>query len=229
MLLDVRLDKTAAWMDLNSTDSGHQYLFLCGFYERAVTEHFERLRDEPGGLLVDVGANYGYFSILWCAGRPRNSAIAFEPSPDVYARLVDNVRKNSLTNVQLNQLALGAESALVPFNLEGDQHQTGWGGLALQNDSQTIEVRCRTLDEIIEDHDEEVCVLKIDTEGADTWVLQGCSDLLRRKAIRHIFFEENPERMARLGIPRGAAQGLLSDFGYEVKRLEGSDWYAGVP
>jgi FkbM family methyltransferase len=226
ILRDVKLDKTAAMMDLNSTDIGHQFLFFCGFYERAVTECIEWLREERGGLLVDVGANYGYFTILWCAGRRSNSAIAFEPSPEVYARLNDNIAKNRLTNVRTLQVALGAESRRVPFHVGDWPLQTGWGGIALKNEESTIEVDCRSLDELLQDRAVEISVLKIDTEGADALVLQGCSGLLRRKAIHHILFEENTKRMAGLGIAPQTAQRTLSRFRYHVQHLEGSDWYA---
>ena len=47
-----------------------------------------------------------------------------------------------------------------------------------------------TLDEELKDVSF-IDVLKIDTEGADTWVLEGAAFLLRQKRIRHVFFEEN--------------------------------------
>ncbi len=64
-------------------------------------------------------------------------------------------------------------------------------------------------------------VLKIDTEGADTWVLEGATSLLRQKRIRHVFFEENRQRMAQLDIKQGAAAEILRDTGYSVKVLDG--------
>jgi hypothetical protein len=60
-------------------------------------------------------------------------------------------------------------------------------------------------------------------------VLRGCSGLLQRRTIRHIFFEVNTDRMARLGIAQDAAQQLLSAFGYHIEYLAGNDWYARCP
>ena len=58
-------------------------------------------------------------------------------------------------------------------------------------------------------------VLKIDVEGADTWVLFGCEELLRKQQIGRIFFEQHPGRMELLGIKTGEAQKFLENMGYK--------------
>ena len=71
-------------------------------------------------------------------------------------------------------------------------------------------------------------VLKIDVEGADTWVLEGCERLLRDKRIKRIFFEQNIGRMEQLGIQAGVAQTFLRDLGYSCEPLDGDEgeWVA---
>src|SRR5437867_3007474 len=64
---------------LARTDCGHRELAWLGFCERELSRKLSRLA-RRGGVLVDVGANVGYFSILWVALNPRNRAYAFEPS-----------------------------------------------------------------------------------------------------------------------------------------------------
>ena len=64
-------------------------------------------------------------------------------------------------------------------------------------------------------------VLKIDTEGADTWVVEGAKALLKDKKIGRVFFEENKARMKALSIEEGAAAELLKLIGYKVELLSG--------
>ena len=49
-----------------------------------------------GGTFVDVGANLGYFSLLWAAQNPGNRCVAFEASPRNLDLLRRNVARNSL-------------------------------------------------------------------------------------------------------------------------------------
>jgi hypothetical protein len=107
--------------------------------------------------------------------------------------------------------------------------QTGWGGLSLKEKMNTINVPVVTLDQFwTETAYQTIDVLKIDTEGADTWVLEGASQLLREKRIKHIFFEENEVRMSALGILSDTAKNLLESCGYQLKQIEHGEWHASL-
>ena len=92
----------------------------------------------------------------------------------------------------------------------GPAEQTGWGGISSTVSSTTIDVPLVRLDHELPDSP--IDVLKIDVEGADTWVLLGCEALLKKKRIGTIFFEQNRGRMERLGIAPGEAQTFLRDL-----------------
>ena len=210
------------FMKLSPTDEGHGLMAFGGMFEWSLTKEIVGL-GRQGGLMVDVGANYGYFSLLWAAQKLGNRVIAFEASPRNQPLLRENIQRNGLTDViSLRTEAAGKEAGRLSFHL-GPAEQTGWGGL-VQDGSKgaDISVPVVTLDEQLKGIPM-VDVLKIDTEGADTWVLEGCQQLLKGKRIRHIFFEEHKGRMANLNIERGKAISLLSDHGYSVRVLDGED------
>ena len=67
-----------------------------GVWEEDLSERIISIGKNSGGLLVDVGANVGYFSLLWAAGNPRNRSYAFEASPRIFPMLLDTVKRNGL-------------------------------------------------------------------------------------------------------------------------------------
>ena len=204
-------------MNLWPSDEGHSDIAFTGIYEIDLSRRIAEL-GKKGGLMVDVGANYGYFSLLWAAARVRNRVIAIEASPRNQDALRRNVAMNALSErIDVRGVAAGANPGRLPFSL-GTEAQTGWGGFTRTTDGSSVNVAVVTLDSMVPEH-ETVNVLKVDVEGADTWVLYGAHQLLEEKRIKNIFFEHNSERMAALGIKDRAARDFLESAGYRVRRL----------
>ena len=203
-------------MDLCPSDQSHQQIAYTGLFEFHLSKIFMELA-YAGGLLVDVGANYGYYSLLWAGASKSNKVLSFEAVRDNSQALSHNVSVNHFENqIQVQNKALGKSSGQMKFNAM-DNEQTTWGGLTHCEDS-GFEVTVHRLDELL-DNEKTIEVLKIDVEGADTWVLYGAQRLLETKRIRNIFFEENTERQQQLGIKPDDAKVFLSELGYCVENL----------
>jgi FkbM family methyltransferase len=215
-------------LKLMPTDISHKMIAFCGFYELPVSRRIVKLA-KAGGFMIDVGANYGYYSCLWAANRPNNKVIAFEASPRNSSALKLNLIKNELiTQVEVYEIAVGKERGHLFFDM-GPEEQSGWGGLLVDEQSDAIQVPVISLDQMFLKTDYlNIDLLKIDTEGADTWVLQGAEQLLRSHRIHNIFFEENTVRMAKLGIEPEEAQKMLKDCGYRLISLGKGEWYANL-
>lgn len=196
-----------------------------GFYEYELSKAILRLSKE-GGLFVDVGANIGYFTLLWLSGNSNNKAFSIEPAPRNQNLLAENIAANSLhEKVEIIPKAAGDSAKTVSFDL-GPEEQTGWGGLSSGTEGrQSVEVDMVRIDEIVTTP---IAVMKIDVEGADTLVIKGCEKLLKEKMIGTIFFEQNDKRMERLGLKDGIAQASLESFGYKCERLSADEWKATI-
>lgn len=215
-------------MRLQPGDVGHDSIRMNGFYELALSRQIARL-GKSGGILVDAGANYGYFSLLWLAQNSQNLCVAFEPAPDNLKPLSYNIVRNNLSGrMTLETNALSDQSGTVPFVLENTGGQTGWGGIARKSDGATIQVPAVTLDDYWAGHfpESDISVLKIDVEGADTLVLLGARQLLQAHRIGHVFFEVNLPRMERLGIPPNHAPELLAACGYRMEQIAPNEFHA---
>lgn len=213
-------------LTLKPSDIGHRQIAVLGYMERDLTVLMNSIASR-GGLLVDVGANYGYFTSLWAAAGKANRVVAFEASPRNMAGLKRNVEQNGLqSQVTILPKAAGKVAGTMHFYL-GPEDQTGWGGLSATQGKDDIEVEVTSLDDHCSQNGiSEINVLKIDTEGADTWVIEGAARLLREKRIQHVFFEENPSRMEKLGIRLDEAPALLRAEGYRVEKMGKTEWHA---
>ncbi|MEP6582921.1 MAG: FkbM family methyltransferase [Ginsengibacter sp.] len=214
-------------LDLSKKDVGHQSIIFNGYYELELTKAILKL-GAIGGLMIDVGANYGYFSCLWASQNSVNEVIAFEASPVNIQPLTNNVNKNGLSGaITIIPNAVGKEKGKLKFDLGNKSQQTGWGGLTINSNSSSIEVEVDTLDNYADNNNiSKIDVLKIDTEGADTWVLYGAEKLLKEKKIGHIFFEHNFTRMKLLSIKKSEAKSFLEKLDYTVEQHSTTDFYA---
>ncbi|QIK36799.1 FkbM family methyltransferase [Caldichromatium japonicum] len=197
-------------------------LAASGLWEPELTQRLLAQAQE-GGLLVEVGANLGYFSLLWAQAHPANRVIALEPAPRNIELFRASIACNGLSGrVSLLPVAAGPRLALMPFDL-GPEVQTGWGGVVWDearalSPTQVVVV---PLDELLAEIPQ-IAVLKIDVEGFDTLVLEGCRRLLSERRILTLYYEQNHPRMAALGIDPGRAHSLLAELGYETWPLETS-------
>ena len=147
-------------------------IFL-GTYEREQTELLKQSLG-PNSVLLDVGANNGYYSLLasrLSGGTAR--VFAFEPSIACLKFLKHHLRVNRLQQVTLLEAAAGRVAGTAWFE---DGSGTGTGHLA---DQGTHEVRVVTLDATVAEHNIVPTHVKIDVEGAELDVLQGAVNILQ--------------------------------------------------
>ena len=194
-----------------------------GLYEVGVTETLWRLT-ETGDLAIDAGANIGYTaSILGVRVGPRGKVICFEPHPQVFESLRENVQtweKNGRCgSFVLHRAALGVENGQAFLHTNDwfrTNRGTAWIANKLEPTSvlQVIEVPIRNLDSVV-DGSEKIGVLKMDVQGYELSVLQGMEQALKRHAVRDIIFEETAD------FPAPTHQ-YLKSLGYSIFGLQES-------
>lgn len=201
-------------MGLRPGDVISDCIAFTGLYERSLTQRVSTLA-RAGGTMIEVGANVGYFSLLWASARKSNRCIAFEASPGIIEMLRSNVSRNGFEDrIEVVPMAAGAASGRLAFDV-GPTDQTGWGGFAAKAGTSTIDVEVVTLDDYVA-FNKPIALLKIDAEGADTWVLEGSERLLEGQIVKEVWYEQNKPRMRALGISNDAAQTYLRRLGYDV-------------
>ena len=213
-------------IDLNRFDIGHQYLAFTGVYENDLTKEILNLASKASGLMVDVGANYGYYSLIWGIKNVNNKVICFEASPKNLEAITNNIKNRLETQITLETNAVSDGKGKIYFD-QGPAEQTGWGGISKDEEGNTtVEIETTSLDIYFAGDDINIEVLKIDTEGADYLVIKGSKELLKNKRIQHIFWEENIYRAKQLRLLGGEAAILLKEIEYVVNQIGDNEYHA---
>ena len=149
-----------------------------GLFDLAVSEVLARLID-PGDTVVDASANVGYMTVLAAAAAgPTGRVVAFEPHPDLFAVLRQNVEMTAgrlpSATVDLHNAALGEAAVTAQLVLPPDfSSNDGVGSLATvaSAGSKAIPVSVTMLDEAL--GEARVGLMKMDVEGFELHVLHG--------------------------------------------------------
>lgn len=107
------------WMDLDR--SSHLRL-ICGFYEPAIRS-FLKKQARRAAVYYDIGANMGYYSLLFASQEPVRSVHAFEPNRRLIADFERNMELNPglSPKITLHQIALG--NGVVGVKLDDAIHE----------------------------------------------------------------------------------------------------------
>lgn len=128
------------------------------------------------GVVVDVGANIGVFSLY--AAAKGNQVYSYEPVRQNYENLKQNIKQNQLDNVYPIEKALaGSEGNRTLYLDIGSSSRHSFYG-----QGEPIKVDCTTLPKAFEANSIEKCdFLKIDCEGAEYEILQSLDSNFLRK------------------------------------------------
>lgn len=180
-------------------------------YEKHVTEEIRRFF-RPGAVLVDVGANIGYYTLL---AAPHLGAagkiIAFEPSLDSCALLKMSLEKNGFKNVTIHAKAVADIQGIVGFNPDDSN-----GLINKENPNIcAYQVEAVTLDDVL-NGEERIDLIKMDVEGAEGLVLKGMEKLIQ---THHplIFTEFRPPALeSRSGMNANEFLDRFRNAGYQI-------------
>lgn len=147
---------------------------LVGNHEPEVIRWF---RPRRGELVVDVGAHIGTYTLR--AARAGARVISFEPNPETARVLRENLRLNGFLDVDVRQLALGAEQGVAELHIPPTY--IGRSSILRSGPSdQKHVIRVERLDDELGQLLTPIDWLKIDVEGFELQVLGGAIKTLHR-------------------------------------------------
>lgn len=185
-------------------------IWLRRSYEKYVADVMRPLL-KPGDVMLDLGANVGYFTLLGASRvGDRGHVLAFEPSAGNCALIEASARENGFKNIVLYQKAVGERAGTVGFEPEDSNGKILRGA---RNDKTRVEMVA--LDECLSAQ-ARVDLVKMDIEGAEALALAGMTRLLTR--FHPVLFSEfHPAALAETSqIQPEAYLGALRALGYQL-------------
>lgn len=206
---------------LTPWDSVDHHVIMEGFYESEVIEAVRPALSQPGAVLWVIGANFGLHAVTAKYLYPAATVVAFEPSPAMGARLIENCELNNV-KLDLHAYALADTIGALPFyaNASGNP---GMSTLHPGTDTANYQHRfmvatLAAADVIGRGLAPAPTVLLIDAEGAETEVLRGFGPHLSAPALRTVVFEaDNDFLMTR---QPGELYTLMTKTGFMLRKLE---------
>jgi FkbM family methyltransferase len=167
---------------------------------------------EPNSVILDVGANFGFYSVILakkCIGAEIHS---FEPVSATFDHLRCNVEHNNVSaNVTVNNVGVSEHigKMRITKDLYAGNHLT-----TSENLSDTESVDVVTVDHYVTSNSiKKVDFIKCDIEGAELLMLKGAVNTIRRDSPI-IFIEIFDEFCQRFGNTSEEVVRFILDFGY---------------
>ncbi|MGF7163610.1 FkbM family methyltransferase [Rhodoligotrophos appendicifer] len=211
----VVMSRLGVRLHVNSSDRTNQ-LCILGRYD-TVPEQIAKL--SPGMCFVDIGANAGLFSLMAAEQvGPEGIVIAFEPSPEQFGYLIQNIRVNGKHNILPLPMAVSDVTQRMEFSAgttghSGKDHVGAVGettglisvyGVNIATDFKAIASFCGDRNTMI----------KIDVEGFEQRVLHGIRRLLQEVPVVAVIVELDRRSLRRYGATPEALAAELAMLGF---------------
>lgn len=214
------LGRYKAFLDTRDRGFG-AHVMLDGYWEMWLTQFIARLI-QPGMHVADIGANYGYYSLLMAdLIGPTGRLLAVEPNPpvvDMLKRTLDLNGFGSRSTVVAAAAGSGEGEGRLLVPAGEPKNAMLVGKTVSKADAALVAVPIHSLDTLL-DAFPRVDFLKIDAEGAEEEIILGLNGIIARWRP-HIVLEFNPGRCRD---PQGlltrlrSAYPVLQCLGYDAQ------------
>lgn len=163
-----------------------------GFIREIHAENVYRIQRgdiSRNGVVIDIGAHIGVFSVFAATQVDSATVYSFEPDPDNFQLLLTNIEANQLEN-RIHPFNLAVSNTDAPRKLirSADSltaHSFFPNKFPEGEVKDTVEVNCTTLSDIFEKNTVKKCdVLKLDCEGEEYNILLNTPDEILSKIVK---------------------------------------------
>ena len=180
------------------------HIIMDGYWESWITR-FMISRIRPGTTVVDVGANFGYYTLVMAdLVGPTGKVLAFEPNPFVAAALRKTMSVNGFgqtADIVEAAVSDGTRRSLAFIVPPGEPKNGYLTDIDPASRPDAFAVPVQSLDDHLASHSR-IDFLKIDAEGAEEAIIRGMRGLVAR---------DRPEILLEFNAGRGSDPAGLLD------------------
>jgi FkbM family methyltransferase len=176
----------------------------------------------PGGTVVDVGANIGYYTCYFARlVGPKGHVVAFEPAPDLVGILRDNVAYNGYSHVRLENKAVTDKSGPLTLYMEEGKPEDNRIFKDAEDSTPRSEqvVEGVRLDDVEFLRDHPPTFIKIDVQGAEIFAIRGMRRVLKESLNVCVLVEYWPYGFIRARVRPEELVEVLKESGLDVCRV----------
>jgi len=175
-------------------------------------ENFLRSYLKPGDVVVDVGANIGFHTLVSSVTTgQRGRVYSIEAHPKTYKALCGNIKFNGFNNVKTFNLAIGERQGHITFS---DKRQDDRNSVV--SDGEGVKVEMARLDSL-DIGESSIALLKVDVEGYEKLVFEGAGRFLEK--VRCICYESAEDHFREFGYNCTELNDILRARGFELFRF----------
>jgi FkbM family methyltransferase len=174
----------------------------------------------PGDTFVDVGANFGHYTLLGSSRVGSTGKVfAFEPSPHASKVVQDTITDSGISNVVLVKAAVGKTSGRGVLHIPNNNTLHSPSILFSDAKFVPIQISVVSLDafEAFE-HVRHIKLVKMDVEGYEPDVLSGMLGLIKAGKVENIFCEFNSGWLQRNSTTPEQLQRRFLDSGFRIHK-----------
>ena len=164
--------------------------------------------------IIDIGANIGYHSLFF-SKHVKNKVYAFEPHPQVFNVLKNNIKLNNIENINIINKCVGDKVETVFMSKLNFLNESNHGDIHILNNKSDYQIESIKLDDY---KFSDIDLIKIDVQGYELMVLNGSiQTILNNKPIIIIEIEQH-----QLHLTHTKSQEIINFFNnneYEVYLL----------
>ena len=177
---------------------------------------------KKGMSVVDIGANIGYYTILfskWVGSEGK--VFSFEPDPENFKLLLNNISANQCKNVIAEQKAISNNSGTDLLYLDKENLGDHRTFRVLENDAGRKRVKIETIkfDSFLNSN-QKIDLVKMDIQGSEMRALEGMKETIKRNKEMLIFTEFWPYAIEKSGYSPKDFLETLIQLGFQIFTLK---------
>ena len=146
--------------------------------------------NDSNSIFIDIGCNYGAYSIPISRIKNNLKVICFDPSRKSLDRLDENINLNNLKNIKYFKLGIGEKKGEVYFDDDINNYKNS-GSFEINNKNFGYKINIDSIDNLVRENKIQIkknVYIKMDIEGYEFFALKGLVKTINNYNVT-IFFE----------------------------------------
>lgn len=200
---------------LPKTSIGKQIL-INKLFEVNDTQYLKKIIKNNWNI-IDIGANIGYYTMLFSKFSPNGKIFAVEPV-DYHQNMIElSSWSNSFSNIKICKNIISDKDEMLDFCISEDGAFSSMIDTNRVRTERKVKIQSLTLDTFLEFEkiNEDIDFLKIDAEGAEKLILLGGENSFKTKKIKIIMIEMYDKNYTVYNTSCDEIDSIFKKYGYK--------------